>query len=258
MQEPPSYATQRRVGCVMWLAIVAILLSGTNFAWNLVQELAWNERVEQATLVTTIVTPSMEVQEMPTEQATVASLVVIPPETTSAEPAPQAVAITSVPVVAEPTATTTSVPPPTATSAPTANGDLFRIGDNVVVGDIRWRVITVDDLGNRIASDNEFIDDAVTGGRFIRVLVEVDNRGSEPASYWEPEMLDERDRTFSRYSGASFAIPDEQDCIFLVVNPGLSKQCVHIYEVAADAQGLRLKVTDFALFLAEEALIDLR
>ena len=255
MQEPPSYATQRRVGCVMWLAIIAIILSGTNLAWNLVQELAWNERVEQATLVATIVTPSVVVQEMPTEQATVASIVVIPPETTSAEPEPQAVAITSVPVVAEPTATTI---PPVATSVPSISGDLFRIGDNVVVGDIRWRAITVDDLGNRITSDNEFIDDAVTGGRFIRVLVEVDNRGSEPASYWEPEMLDERDRTFSRYSGASFAIPDEQDCIFLVINPGLSKQCVHIYEDAADAQGLKLKVTDFGLFFANEAFIELR
>lgn len=48
MQQPPTFPTNRRVGCVMWLAIVSIILSSIGIVLDITQELAWNLRVEQA------------------------------------------------------------------------------------------------------------------------------------------------------------------------------------------------------------------
>lgn len=182
----------------------------------------------------------------------------------TAQPAVTATPVPALVVVA-PTPLPTPLPPvvPTALSTPTsapvpvANQNPG-IGADVITGDLKWRVISVDDLGNRLVSDNEFIDDATTGGRFIRVVVEIDNRGTNPASYWTPEMLDSQERTFNEYSEQYFFVPDEQQCLLLTVNPGLSKQCTHIYEVSGDAQGLKIKVTDFGFLFGNEAIIELR
>lgn len=166
----------------------------------------------------------------------------------------------------EPTATQpppTVAPAPTSTPVPTPippSGNTSNPGINtdVMVGDIKWRVVSAEELGNRLTSDNMFVDDAVTSGRFVRVRVEIDNRGTSGAPYWGPSIVDDRGREYEDYSGQYFFIDDADGCMLLTLNPGLSKQCVHIYEVAGDSQGLQLKVSDFALFFAEEALIDLR
>jgi hypothetical protein len=70
MQEMPSYQPGRRTGCATWLAVLALLISITNFAWNLVQELAWDAAVEQATAG--VAAPSQELQQVepaPAQQA---------------------------------------------------------------------------------------------------------------------------------------------------------------------------------------------
>ncbi len=171
--------------------------------------------------------------------------------------------------IIEPTATSlptpvppTTMPAPTATTIPTAlppsgASDNPGINTDVVVGDIKWRVLAVDDLGNRLTSDNMFVDDAVTSGRFVRVRVEIENRGTSGAAYWGPSIVDDHGRTYNDYTGQSFFIDDASSCMLLTINAGLSKQCVHIYEIASDSHGLKLKVSDFALFFAKEALIDL-
>src|SRR5215204_5765290 len=51
MNEPTPFATRRRVGCVMWLAIAALIVSSISILLDVTQELAWNERVEQVQAV---------------------------------------------------------------------------------------------------------------------------------------------------------------------------------------------------------------
>lgn len=188
----------------------------------------------------------------------------------TATPKPVAIAPTLppptlAPIVVAPTATQVPLTPlpaptiaPTPTNPPPATTDNPGLNTDVVTGDIKWRALSVEDLGNKMVSDNQFIEDATTGGRFIRVVVEIDNRGTSPASYWTPELLDSQERTFNEFSGQYSFVPDDQECLFLTLNPGLSKRCAHIYEVAGDAQGLKLKVTDFGLFFGNEAIIELR
>lgn len=58
MQQPSPYATNRRVGCLMWLTVLAIAMSGLGLLVDLSQELAWDGRIEQLnTLYTNIYTP---------------------------------------------------------------------------------------------------------------------------------------------------------------------------------------------------------
>lgn len=52
MQEPSP--SKRRVGCVMWLAIFAIIMSLVSLLSSVTQELAWDRRIQEiATLVST-------------------------------------------------------------------------------------------------------------------------------------------------------------------------------------------------------------
>jgi hypothetical protein len=48
IKEPASFATARRVGFVMWLSIVALIISWVSILLDVTQEMAWNARVEQA------------------------------------------------------------------------------------------------------------------------------------------------------------------------------------------------------------------
>jgi hypothetical protein len=92
MQEPPTFATNRRVGCIMWLAIVALSLSVIGMFLDITQELAWNQRVEQALSVAPVA------QVAPTNAPPAASL---PPDDTPAalviSPATPEIAATPIP-----------------------------------------------------------------------------------------------------------------------------------------------------------------
>lgn len=189
-------------------------------------------------------------------------IAVVPPAATrpalQVTAAPEQIVVTTT-SISTPTTSTATVA--TATAA-TATGEIsgeatYGIGDEVMTGDIKWRLITVEDVGNTLTSDSDSIEDATTEGRFIRLLFEIVNQGSDALPYWEPEIVDSQGRSFDAYPARAYFIPDEQECLLLTVEPGLVKECVEIYEVAADAQGLKLKVSDFGLIYGNEALIDL-
>ena len=151
-----------------------------------------------------------------------------------------------------------TVSPPTSTPVPPNTNNVPALGDNVMTGNIKWRALALEELGNTLKSDNQFIDDAVTAGRFVRLTVEIDNRGTEPWSYWSPTVLDGQDRTFNTYAEQYYFVPDDQACFFLVLNPGIARTCVEIYEIAGDARDLKIKVTDNGFLFGNEATIGLR
>jgi hypothetical protein len=107
-------------------------------------------------------------------------------------------------------------------------------------------------------SANTFVAPLTTTGKFIRVRFEVENRSSGLLTYGGIGLVDGQDREYNRRSGMYSYIPNEEDCGFIVnLNPNVPKVCTEIFEVAADATGLKAKLGDLELFGTAEALVDL-
>lgn len=130
------------------------------------------------------------------------------------------------------------------------------IGEDVIVGAVRWRVLEAQRLGNRLDSDNQFIDPLVTNEQFILVRVEVENRDNDSRTFFEGDIADDQGRTFKSVSASSF-IENSEWCLLEQLNPNIAKICTNIYEVSQDASGFRLVVGDLAFF-GDEAEIDLQ
>lgn len=132
------------------------------------------------------------------------------------------------------------------------------VGSFVTVDEIRWRVTVVENLGNTLSTDNQFVDDEVTSGAFIRVGFEVENNSKEMLTYAGLDLYDSEGRAFTNYSGMYSFLDDDEECGPLGnINPGLSRTCVTIFEVPLNAQNLQLEVTDLQMFGGESKRIDL-
>lgn len=131
------------------------------------------------------------------------------------------------------------------------------VGQDVIVGDIRWKFLEATDLGQELKSDNQFIDPKTTAGRFVKVRFEIENRGTEAATYAGIEVVDGQGRTFKTYDDRITFTPQGELCVLEQLNPNLPKTCTEIFEVPADATGLKAKAGDLELFGGEEALVDL-
>ena len=153
--------------------------------------------------------------------------------------------------------TSTSASVPTDTPVPTSppTPAYRQVGTDVIVSEARWFVFSAEDLGNELTSDNPFIDPERTAGKFIQVRFQVENRSSDLLSFGGIPIRDSAGREFSSYSGSYGFIPDGENCIFENLNPNVPKDCTFIYEVATDASGLLLVVTDLEPFESGEDLV---
>lgn len=134
----------------------------------------------------------------------------------------------------------------------------YTIGQDVQVDEIRWKIIEAIDQGQTLQSNNQFIDDITTSGRFIRVTFEMENLSKDLLSFSGLNLVDDQEREFIPSSDALFFIEEDQQCIIIEnLNPNVPKICQAIYEVPTDATGLKAKVGDLKIFGSKEALIDL-
>jgi hypothetical protein len=147
---------------------------------------------------------------------------------------------------------------PAAAEAEDEGEQVFAIGTAVSVPPFGWQVESAEDLGQQLTSDNQFIDPMTTSGRFIRVNVGVLNDGDDATMVLlAPKVVDSRGREFDPASDAFMHIPTEMNCALENLNPGIATPCVYIYEVPADATGLKLRVNNQEIFGSAEADIDL-
>lgn len=140
---------------------------------------------------------------------------------------------------------------------PTAAPEAFTVGQDVQVDEVRWKILEAADLGQTLESDNQFIDDKSTSGRFVQVRFELENLSKDMLSFTGIDLQDADKRTFKPSTDMIGFIPEEQYCIFENLNPNVAKTCTAIYEVPANASGLQAKVGDLKLFGGAEALINL-
>jgi hypothetical protein len=163
---------------------------------------------------------------------------------------PTAAAIQAVAQPAEQSAPTAA---PAATAAPKA----FGVGEDVQVDEVRWKILEALDLGTTLKSDNQFVKDKTTSGRFVKVRFELENLSKDMLTFAGLDLLDNQNRTFKPSSDAFQFIPSEEACVFENLNPNVAKSCTAIYEVPANASGLMAQVGDLKLLGNESALIDL-
>lgn len=143
-----------------------------------------------------------------------------------------------------------------AEAPPAEEAQAFKVGEDVTVGKIRWKFLEVQDLGKELKSDNEFIEGKTTSGKFVLVKFELENQGTDPASYTGIDLVDGKGRTFKPYDERITFIEQSELCVLEQVNPGLSKACTEIFELPADATGVKASVGDLAPF-GDDAMIDL-
>ncbi|MDZ4858950.1 MAG: DUF4352 domain-containing protein [Candidatus Hydrogenedentes bacterium] len=126
------------------------------------------------------------------------------------------------------------------------------IGDDVQVGDMRWRVTEVVELGPQIGDPKSVLGSLTaetTSGRFVGVRFEVQNNGDKPKdfSFHHLKIIDSLGREFEA-SGSGFK----------TLNPTIKISSEVKFEVAKESVDLKLKVDNLHFFLdRKETVIDL-
>ncbi len=131
----------------------------------------------------------------------------------------------------------------------------YSLGDEFQVGNVKWRVLSAEELGHEIKTQN---DRQTTSERFIRVRFQFLNVGSDPLEFEAIKDLPLRDsegRVYVHYRipallGEEYPkdfIEDDEECfgrrVFgtwrpFILKPNISTSCATIFEVNVDSTGL--------------------
>lgn len=133
----------------------------------------------------------------------------------------------------------------------------YKIGQDVQVGEIRWKIIAAKDEGHELKSANEFIKPKSTSGKFIRLTFELENKSKDLKTFAGLDVVDAQDRKYKSSSDGLMFIEQDRQCVFENINPNITKTCQAIYELPKDATGLKANVGDLSLFGSQEEFIDL-
>lgn len=108
-------------------------------------------------------------------------------------------------------------------------------GIDIRVGDVRWQLLSAEDLGHILETDGNT---EKTQGRFIRVTFQLTNKGSDDLRFYGTPLRDKQGREHERKLKFS---PDDEECNGWrghPLPPNDPKKCVNIFEVPGDATGL--------------------
>ncbi|MFT5196261.1 MAG: hypothetical protein ACI85U_003292 [Candidatus Promineifilaceae bacterium] len=123
------------------------------------------------------------------------------------------------------------------------------IREAIRIGDVIWEVISVEDLGSIIKSDNQFIDDLETKGKFLRVNFTIENISNDELILSGTSVTDDKGREYEDTSDAWSILSESVECSFLEpIRPYISQNCMFIFEIAADSANLKMIVTDLEFF----------
>lgn len=139
---------------------------------------------------------------------------------------------------------------------------IYTIGDDVRVGDVRWKLVSARDRGAILkASESKypsFANNKTANGKFVEITMEVENLGKEMKSVTNLKIVDNKGREFTAATGVSEWIPDGKDLFLLSnLNPNVPSQFIDIYEVPAEALGFYVSVGDLNIWGNQSAKINL-
>ena len=122
-------------------------------------------------------------------------------------------------------------------------------------GDSTWTVTAARDRGKRLAGAG---DSASTAGRFVEVRFAITNLTKKEDSILDlPAIVDDQGREFKPFDRSSSFLPaGARDLAMAPLPPSLSKEFSEIYELPADAGGLKFKARTLVAF-GDTKLVDL-
>lgn len=132
------------------------------------------------------------------------------------------------------------------------------LGVPVIVNDVQWTVTGAENLGSTIKSKYPtIVDDCVANsGNYVKVAFKIKNNSNDMVTVTDVYLYDSTKREYVTSSDVSSCVDDE---LFILdnINPGIENSFVAIYEVPADASGLRVKVGDLDLFTEDHEYVAL-
>jgi hypothetical protein len=133
-----------------------------------------------------------------------------------------------------------------------------KIGEEVAFKDSKWTVLEAKDMGTTLKSNNRFHKDTTTEGRFVQVHFKVLNTtGKEDRLMDLPKVIDSQQREFKEIDHESFYLPEGAKAMAIeALPPSISKEFYAIYEVPADAKGLKFEARSLSAF-GDKTLVDL-
>ena len=121
---------------------------------------------------------------------------------------------------------------------------IYQIGDPFETGDLGVTVLEVDEK-TEFKSDNQFIDDVTTEGKFIAVKAKITNNDTKARTFSSTmfKIIDDEGREFETLTDTNLMMILGDDDLFLEsCNPGMSKTGVFVFEVPGDIESYSLKV----------------
>ena len=140
------------------------------------------------------------------------------------------------------------------------------VGEYVRVGDVRWQVLAVEDLGHVLQANGK---KAKTQGRFLRVQFQLWNKGSETLEFdavKDIELRNSQSNDHKHYLVPRTGlpdrypeefIPDDEECSDYKLKPNIMTTCTAIYEIDIMTTGIILVASDLGGARDGSELIDL-
>jgi len=134
---------------------------------------------------------------------------------------------------------------------------VYTIGDSFVSGNLG---VVVEDVEEKkeFKSDNQFIKNVTTEGKFITVTAKLTNNDKESRTFSSTQfkIIDDQDREFETLTSADLMMILGDKYLFLEsCNPGMSRTGVFVFEVPEDIESYSLKVSSGTGFAAKTSEI---
>lgn len=134
---------------------------------------------------------------------------------------------------------------------------IYKIGDSFTSGDIGVVIEEVEEKKD-FKSDNQFIKDVTTEGKFIAITAKLTNNDTKARTFSSTQfkIIDEEDREFDAYTDANLMmLLGDKDIFLKECNPGMSRTGVFVFEVPEDVETYSLKVFSGVGFAAKTSEI---
>jgi hypothetical protein len=130
------------------------------------------------------------------------------------------------------------------------------VGEPLKLDDSTWTVIEAKDLGKSIRANTNVADPKDTSGHFVLVRYKIMNRHKSPESVLDPpKVLDDQSRESERMSMEALYVPTSAQTLGMEpLPPNVEKEFASIFELPADAKGLKLQIRGLGLLGAKRSV----
>jgi|GEM_PF-1504631 len=128
--------------------------------------------------------------------------------------------------------------------------------DNVILGDIHWQLLKVEEVGPEIVG--EFGTLEAIQGRFIYIEFSLENSGQEIRQLFDLKVIDDKGRIYSICNEAyGYFTGAPSACVLQDIIPDMERTFSASFDIPLDSVDLILEVTDLKIPPREKAYIDL-